>query len=214
MAVIGRPREFDRAQALEAAMLLFWRKGFQAASVNDLCEAMGVRSPSLYAAFGSKQALYLEAIEHYVRGGGPPVWQALATGATAHASVEALLLALAESLPESEASPAGCMATLAAVSDEWPTTIADVARKVRLEMLGMLRSRLETGLTSGELPTATDIESLSRFYLSVVQGMAIQARDGATLAELKAIARAAMGAWPGDDGGNGPAGRREPSPEN
>ena len=67
MAVIGRPREFDRDAALEAAMLLFWRKGFEAASMNDLCDAMGVRSPSLYAAFGSKEALYLEAIEHYVR---------------------------------------------------------------------------------------------------------------------------------------------------
>ena len=78
------------------------------------------------------------------------------------------------------------MAALAAVSDEWPATIADVARKVRLEMLGMLRARLETGLANGELPATTDIDALSRFYLSVFQGMAVQARDGATSAELKA----------------------------
>jgi AcrR family transcriptional regulator len=63
MAVIGRPREFDRDAALEAAMFLFWRKGFAATSMNDLCDAMGVRSPSLYAAFGSKEALYLEAVD-------------------------------------------------------------------------------------------------------------------------------------------------------
>ena len=62
MATIGRPREFDRGAALEAAMLAFWRKGFAATSMNDLCDAMGVRSPSLYAAFGSKEALYLEEI--------------------------------------------------------------------------------------------------------------------------------------------------------
>jgi AcrR family transcriptional regulator len=62
MTVIGRPREFDRKAALEAAMLLFWRKGFAATSMNDLCDVMGVRSPSLYAAFGSKEALYFEAI--------------------------------------------------------------------------------------------------------------------------------------------------------
>ena len=196
MATMGRPREFDREAALEAAMLVFWRKGFAATSMNDLCDSMGVRSPSLYAAFGSKEALYLEALEHYVRGGGPPVWEELAAGKTAREGVEALLLASTESLPESQASPAGCMATLAAVSDEWPTTIADVARKVRLEMLGMLRARLETGLGSGELPETIDIDALSRFYLSVVQGMAVQARDGATSAELGAIARAAMAAWP------------------
>ena len=63
MAIIGRPREFDRGAALEAAMLLFWRKGFAMTSMNDLCEVMGIRSPSLYAAFGSKEGLYLEALE-------------------------------------------------------------------------------------------------------------------------------------------------------
>jgi AcrR family transcriptional regulator len=201
MAVIGRPREFDRAQALEAAMLLFWRKGFAAASMNDLCDAMGVRSPSLYAAFGSKEALYLEAVEHYVRTVGSPVWDRLAEGATARAGVENLLLTASETLPKSGTIPAGCMATLAAVSDEWPTGIADVVRKIRVEMLGMLRSRLEAGVANGELPTTTDIDGLSRFYLSVYQGMAVQARDGAAPAELKAIARAAMSAWPSDGRG-------------
>ena len=62
MAAIGRPREFDRDAALEAAMLLFWRKGFAATSMNDLCEAMGLRSPSLFAPFGSREALDLEAV--------------------------------------------------------------------------------------------------------------------------------------------------------
>jgi AcrR family transcriptional regulator len=196
MAIIGRPRGFDRDAALQAAMLLFWRKGFAATSMNDLCDAMGIRSPSLYAAFGSKEALYLEAVEHYVRTIGPPVWDKLAEGATARAGVENLLLAGTESLPESGATPAGCMAMLAAVSDEWPTAIADVVRKVRLNMLGMLRSRLETAVTEGELPASTDIDRLSRFYLSVFQGMAIQARDGASPAELRGVVAAAMAAWP------------------
>ena len=198
MAVIGRPREFDRDAALEAAMLLFWRKGFAVTSMNDLCVAMGVRSPSLYAAFGSKEELYLEAIEHYVQTQGPPVWGKLAEGATARAGIENLLIAGTESLPKSRAIPAGCMATLAAVGDEWPAAIARVIKKVRLEMLGMLRSRLETAVAKGELPASTDIDGLSRFYLSVFQGMAIQAQDGATRAELRGVATAAMAAWPGD----------------
>ena len=198
MAVIGRPREFDRDAALEAAMLLFWRKGFAVTSMNDLCVAMGVRSPSLYAAFDSKEALYLEAFEHYVRTQGSPVWDRLAEGATARAGIENLLIAGTESLPKSRAIPAGCMATLAAVGDEWPAAIARVIKKVRLEMLGMLRSRLETAVAKGELPASTDIDGLSRFYLSVFQGMAIQAQDGATRAELRGVATAAMAAWLGD----------------
>jgi AcrR family transcriptional regulator len=197
MAAIGRPREFDRDAALEAAMLVFWRKGFAAASMNDLCEAMDVRSPSLYAAFGGKEALYLEAIEHYVRTNGPPVWDRLEEGATARAGVEKLLLAATESLPESRTTPAGCMATLAAICDEWPATISDVVRKVRLEMLGRLRSRLEAAVAEGELPPSTDIDGLSRFYLGVFQGMAVQARDGANPEELRGLVAAAMAAWPG-----------------
>src|ERR1700679_3069176 len=96
MAVIARPREFDREARLAAAMLVFWRKGFATTSMNDLCDAMGVRSPSLYAAFGSKEALYLEAIGHYVRTIGPPIWGELTEGATARASVEKLLMAATE----------------------------------------------------------------------------------------------------------------------
>jgi AcrR family transcriptional regulator len=200
MANIGRPREFDRGAALEAAMVLFWRRGFAATSMNDLCEAMGVRSPSLYAAFGSKEALYLEAIQHYVEIFGPPVWDGLAEGATARAGVQNLLLAATKSLPKSHVTPGGCMAALAAVCDEWPAGIAEVVRKIRVEMLGMLQSRLEAGVASGELPPTSDIEGLSRFYLSVYQGMAVQARDGAGAPQLKGVVAAAMSAWPS----NGP----------
>jgi AcrR family transcriptional regulator len=198
MAVIGRPRGFDRDAALEAAMLLFWRKGFATTSMSELCDAMRVNSPSLYAAFGSKEALYLEAIEHYVQTIGPPVWDKLLEATTARAGIENLLIAATDSLPKSRATPAGCMAVLAAVGDEWPTAIARVVKKVRLEMLGMLRSQLETAVTKGELPASADIDGLSRFYLSVFQGMAIQARDGATQAQLRAVAVAAIAAWPGD----------------
>jgi AcrR family transcriptional regulator len=194
----GRPREFDRDAALEAAMYLFWRKGFEAASMHDLCDAMGVRSPSLYAAFESKEALYLAAIEHYVRTQGPPMWDKLAEGRTAREGIESLLLGATEILPKSRTAPAGCMAMLGGVSDEWPATIARAIRNVRFDMLGNLRARIEGAVGSGELPATTDIDALSRFYLSVFQGMAIQAKDGATPAELKGAAEAAMAAWPGD----------------
>ena len=88
------------------------------------------------------------------------------------------------------------MAALAAVCDEWPAGIAGVVRKIRAEMLRMLRSRLEAGVATGELPATTDIEGLSRFYFSVYQGMAVQARDGAGVPKLKGVVAAAMSAWP------------------
>ena len=196
MAVTGRPREFDRDAALEAAMLLFWRKGFAATSMNDLCDAMGVRSPSLYAAFGSKEELYLEAMEHYVQTQGA-VWNKLAEGETVRAGIENLLIAGSEILPKSRPTPAGCMAMLAAVGDEWPAAVVRVVKKVRLAVLDLLRARLETAVAEGELPASADIDGLSRFYLGVFQGMAIQARDGATKAELRGVVEAAMAAWPG-----------------
>jgi AcrR family transcriptional regulator len=180
MSVIGRPRAFDREAALAAAMLVFWRKG----------------SPSLYAAFGGKEALYGEAVEHYVRTIGPLVWDRLADGSTARAGVEALLLAGTETLPESPETPAGCMALLGAVGDEWPAPITEIIKTVRLEMLDKLRSRLAAAVADHELPASTDVERMSRFYLGVFQGMAIQARDGATSADLKGVVGAAMAAWP------------------
>jgi AcrR family transcriptional regulator len=193
---LGRPREFDRDAALDAAMRLFWRKGFASTSMNDLCDAMGIGSPSLYAAFGCKETLYREAVARYLCTFGPPLWNRLTEAPTARAGMESFLLAAAESFPGSEANPAGCMATLGAVCDEWPAAIAEDVRNARLEGLRIFRSQLEIAVTKGELPASTDIDGLSRFFLGIFQGMAMQARDGATPAELRGVAEAAMTAWP------------------
>jgi AcrR family transcriptional regulator len=196
MAITGRPRKFVRDEALEAAMLVFWRNGYTGTSMHDLCDAMGIRSPSLYATFGGKEDLYLEAIEHHIATRGPPVWGHLSTGETARAGLENLLLAAAAMLPACGAKPAGCMTSLAAIGDEWPPTIVAAVKKIRATMLGMLHSRLEAAVASGELPASSDIDGLSRLYLGTYQGMAIQARDGAGAADLQAMANAALGAWP------------------
>jgi AcrR family transcriptional regulator len=196
MTAIGRPREFDRTAALEKAMRLFWQKGFSTTSMTDLCDAMGIRSPSLYAAFGSKEALYLEAIDHYVRTIGDPVWGSLSTELTARAAVEQSLLAATRSLPEAEGVPAGCMAMLAAVADDWPSALVEVAQSIRRETLNNVRSRLRRAVANGELPPSTDVDRLGRFYVGVMQGMAVQAKDGASTADLKGMVDVAMAAWP------------------
>jgi AcrR family transcriptional regulator len=196
MTVLGRPREFDRDSALQAAMFVFWRNGFSATSMNDLCDAMGIRSPSLYAAFGGKEALYLEAIEHNAKTVGmPSIWSRLTEAPTARAGIENLLLASADSLPADNLTPAGCMLTLA-IGERCTGTIPDALRKIRSQLLNMLRSRLNDAQIAGELLPTVNLDGLSRFYLGVYQGISTQARDGATSAELQAIARTAMNAWP------------------
>jgi len=196
MSVIGRPREFDRTEALELAMHAFWRKGYLATSLNDLCEAMGIRSPSLYAAFGSKEALYLEAVDHYARTVGTAIWDRLSSGPSARAAVESVLQAAVRSLPASAKAPAGCMVALGALSEECPGEISATFKRIRLECLERLRTRLRAAVSAGELPKTAQVESLSRFYLGVYVALAVQARDGASKAELKGVVDVAMRAWP------------------
>jgi AcrR family transcriptional regulator len=197
MSALGRPRGFDRDAALDAAMLVFWRKGFLATSMNDLCEAMGIRSPSLYAAFGSKESLYVDAIDRYISTVRPLVWDHIEDASSARAGIAALLHASAGLLPGVADFPRGCMVTLALASEECPGDIPETVKRARLDGLALVRDRLERAVASGELPKTTDAGRLSRFYLSVFQGMAIQARDGASPEELAGIADVAMAAWPG-----------------
>jgi AcrR family transcriptional regulator len=192
----GRPREFDRDKALQAAMLVFWRKGFLGASVSDLCAAMGIASPSLYAAFGSKESLYVEAVEHYSKTIRPFFWRHLESGQSARASMKKFLFEAAKGLRRSGKGPVGCMVTLSVLDEDVPAPVAASLRKARREGLDLIRRRLEAAVADGELPPATDVNRLSRFYVGIFQTLAIQGHDGATLAELEGIAAMAMAAWP------------------
>lgn len=193
----GRPRSFDRSAALEAAMRVFWQKGFTAASMSDLCEAMGIGSPSLYAAFGSKEQLYAETIRHYGAMGAPQLCHALESAPTAKLGIEAFLRLSAKSLSCPE-RPLGCMVVLSAVPSEGITGLADLVLEARQVSLKLLESRLQRGITEGELPKTTKVRALARFFVTVQQGMSIQARDGVSSKELDAVATAAMRAWPQD----------------
>ena len=202
----GRPRGFDRTAALDAAMALFWRRGFTATSIADLCAAMGIASPSLYAAFGSKEALYAEALARYVDRTAPLLWAPLEAAPTARAGIEAFLLASATALPARPGKPAGCMVALSAVGDEGCPALGRRVTEARADAFARLKARIARGLASGELPFGTDCAALARFYLAVQQGMSIQARDGASAADLEAVARHAMEAWPADEAAEAPAG--------
>ncbi len=188
----GRPRAFDRDKALSAAMHLFWRKGYSATSICDLTSAMGIGSPSLYAAFGSKEALYAEALDHYARTHEATAWGGFFAAETARAAIAAFLHDSAAGLI---GAANGCMVTLSAVGGEGHAQLGELVAAARNATLVRIEDRIERGKAAGEIGRAVDAHGLARFVQAVQNGMSILARDGATLAELAAVADTAMLAW-------------------
>ncbi|WP_309646090.1 TetR/AcrR family transcriptional regulator [Phenylobacterium sp.] len=195
MAERGRPRSFDRDAALASAMEVFWLKGYEAASISDLTSAMGIGSPSLYAAFGSKEGLFREAVELYGRLEGPEVWAAFEKAPTARAAVEAFLTATAQAFTR-PGKPRGCLVTLSVMNTaDASASVCEAMRLNRASGRNDLAARLERAVSAGELPRGLDVAAVANFYLTVQQGMSIQARDGASRETLTAVAHAAMAAW-------------------
>ena len=176
-------------------MRLFWRKGYAATSISDLTAVMGIGSPSLYAAFGSKEALYGEALRYYGEQYEASVWANFAAARTARDAVEALLIDTAAALTSERAEPRGCMVTLSAAGSEGQAELGELVRVARARGLGRVVDRLERSLAEGELDASVDVVSLARFVLTVQGGMSLQARDGASRDELEAVARFTMTGW-------------------
>lgn len=196
MSRTGRPREFDRDEALQRAMQLFWAQGYEGTTLADLQKAMGdITPPSFYAAFGSKEKLFREAVELYKKTQGAPVVKALLEGSTARASFEAMLRAAAENVC-GQSNPRGCLMALGGINCARANNgVEDFLREQRAIREKVIRQRLRRGIADGDLLKATDINALASFYTSVVDGMAIQSRDGASRKTLNAIVDCAMAAW-------------------
>lgn len=198
MAARGRPRSFDREKALIAAMRLFWQKGYTATSMADLYQAMGIASPSLYAAYGSKEDLYQEVVEYYVQQMAPRIWSGLASADSAYEGVAGWLNCSAEVLTCKD-FPLGCMVTLSTVASEGNERLGACVTRCRLEGQQILAERLKRAVAEGELPEETDTRALAQMYISLQQGMSLQARDGASRENLRKVARLAMTLWPEND---------------
>jgi AcrR family transcriptional regulator len=192
----GRPREFDREAALAQATRVFWSKGYEATSISDLTKAMGIGSPSLYAAFGSKEALYAEALQHYGQCYEPLFWSNFHSAATAREAVMSLLLDSAASMSGCRADiPNGCMVALSSVGSEGHEQLGELLRSARAVGLERIKARLERAVADGEVPASVDLNALARFVQTVQSGMSILARDGASRAELEDVAQVAMMGW-------------------
>jgi TetR/AcrR family transcriptional regulator, copper-responsive repressor len=190
----GRPRSFDRDLALQKAMEVFWKKGFEAASIADLTAAMGINPPSLYAAFGDKEELFLAAVERYQarRGESCPYCEE----PTARGAVEKLLLFLAEELTCSS-HPRGCLLQMAeATSGESSAKLKAALQAKRMASRANLKARIERGIREGDVPKGTDAGALTDFYATIIAGMSMSARDGATRKSLLATVDNAMRIFP------------------
>ena len=175
---------------------MFWLKGYGATSMNDLTQAMGIGAPSLYAAFGSKEKLYAEALCHYGDTYNALFWTRFFAAGTAREAVESFLLDSSAALTGSLVDiPRGCMAALSSVGSEGHAELGKLVRSARAVTLDRLKARLDQALADGEFPASVDVHALARFVQTIQNGMSILARDGASRAELEAVAQIAMLGW-------------------
>jgi AcrR family transcriptional regulator len=195
----GRPVAFDRIEALDAAMRLFWERGYEGTSFADLVSAMEISASTFYNSFGSKEQLFQQAAQYYLtRPGGSALPGILAAPIDTRTAFEQIVEALAREYTRS-GFPAGCMVSLSVA--HVPPDLKSVREMIvgfRAVMEEALIARLSRGVAAGDLPTDTNVKAMGRFFSTVFRGMASQARDGKTTAELLAIGRMALKAWPTD----------------
>jgi AcrR family transcriptional regulator len=191
----GRPRTFVADKALDRALKVFWRKGYEGASLDDLTAAMGINRPSMYAAFGNKESLFRKALDRYEEHAAGYVKNAFAEK-TARRFVEQLLRGTADAL-SCPGQPRGCLIVQGAL------TCGEESDRVRRELIARrlsseaaIRRRLKRAAAEGDLPRGMNPAELARFIATVIHGMSVQAASGATRGQLREIAATALRAWP------------------
>jgi AcrR family transcriptional regulator len=192
---MARPRTFDIQAAIDQALLLFWKNGYEGTSLSDLTEAMGINRPSFYAAFESKEALFRRVLDRYAQGPASEIVRSI-EAPTARGVVEGLLYGYADAAG-SRKRPRGCLLVQGALacSDESDVIRRDLAER-RAAVETALRGRLERAKREGDLPPTAEPADLARFIWTVCQGIAVQAAGGATRAELRRVATQALRVWP------------------
>ena len=194
----GRPRTFDLEHALDRAVEVFWKHGFQDASMQELTGAMGLSKPSLYAAFGDKEALYLKSLERYVSLLIERNAAVLNEEPDGRRAVEGFLQSLAEMLAD-PALPGGCFIINGTADCGGSTIPASVEMALRAALQASednLRARLQSAQDDGQLPGDARPAALAAMFGSIVAGLAVLAKSGAARAKLNIVIDAAMAVWP------------------
>lgn len=197
MPPAGRPRTFDEELVLEAAMLLFWRQGYEATSLAQLREATGLSSASLYGAFGSKEGLFARAVEHYIAGPGS-VTDVLADEALSPREAVARLLHGSIAMQTDPSHPRGCLVALSGTVEAHGaehTGVREVVAARRATDRARIAAAVARGVTSGELPEDTDVEAVTAMIHGFLLGISIQVCDGIPAPQLHAAADALLAHW-------------------
>ena len=200
MTPVGRPREFDADLALDRALELFWRNGYEGASINEIAEAMGVSKPSLYAAFGDKESLYLRALARYGDRQRCVHARVLEAEPDARRALEQLMLSAVESLADPN-MPGGCMVVTGTTSCASPGVPESVKHAVREALHGGARAieaRLARAQREGQLPLSTDVTALAVYFNTVLAGLSVQARGQQCVHALRDVVASTMRAWPAE----------------
>jgi AcrR family transcriptional regulator len=183
---MGRPRSFDIDRALDRALQVFWRKGYEGTSLSDLTKAVGVNRPSLYAAFGDKEALFRKALDRYLNGPAAYTQKALKEP-TARAVVERLLRGAAD-LNTAQRNPGGCLTVQGALAcGEAGDSIRQELAAYRAAGEAALRRRFQRAKSEGDLPATVNSVDLAGYVATIVYGMAVQAAGGATREKLQNV---------------------------
>jgi AcrR family transcriptional regulator len=193
---MGRPREFDADAALDRAVEVFWRHGYEGASLTELTAAMGINRPSLYAAFGDKQSLFRKCLDRYASGRAGYVREALKE-LTCRGVVERLLHGSVELLTDPR-NPSGCLAVHGALAcgADADCMKKELAARRKLAV-DTIRVRFERGSREGDLAKGTDCAALASYIATVLHGLSVQASGGAGRQELERVVDVALRAWPG-----------------
>jgi AcrR family transcriptional regulator len=195
-AAKGRPREFDVDLALAAALRVFWKRGYEGASMAELTAEMGLTKPSLYGAFGNKESLFKKALDLYEQEKMAYMRTALDAG-TSRGVAERLLMGALE-MQQSTCDPKGCLGVISTVacSQEAESIREDVIARQAGSKQALI-DRFERAKNEGDLPEHIDPCALARYLTAVMQGLAVQAGAGTGCPDLRKIVDTTLAVWPG-----------------
>lgn len=195
--VRGRPRKFDKELALDAALKLFMKKGYESTSLTDITEALGINRPSVYAAFGNKETLFSQVIARYNQGPVAYLKQALLEK-TSRLVVRKMLMTSVEMLTIKSAQPRGCLAIQSSISAELANVgiqqkIVEALRESELN----IKNRFEQAIAEGDLPADVDAWLLTKYVTTIHKGLSIQVSNGSSREELAGVVEIVLKSWPG-----------------
>ncbi len=191
----GRPLAFNQEEALDKALKVFWARGYEAASMSELTEALGINKPSIYAAFGNKEELFRKVLARYTSGPVAFVKEAMKEP-TARQVAERFLLQVVDFFSD-RSTPNGCMIVQAALTGgQGSSAVQQELIAYRKSFEASFNERFELAKSQGDLPQHVNTKQLAKYIATIHQGMSVQATSGATREELRAIVEMALKNWP------------------